>query len=238
MGQLDVHLPLSGHSFGLGARAPIPSALGLSGTACLKQGWVGRALRRWPPGREGVCCCQRTREVNVDSGTLQGQWDTTLPVTSWECLKPASLLLQTLKTSKSFCLLDYEDEDEEDDRVRMALFSPCDPRGPAMRGPDLLRTSPGLGSWWGWATGEGEGGSSGDSGDWDGAGEEGVPSPGPASWTWSRWRAADRGAGLGRGPGAGPSPLPRKGAGCSECEVFLDSVFPKAVFCLFTLSQF
>ncbi|KAI4572126.1 hypothetical protein MJT46_005194 [Ovis ammon polii x Ovis aries] len=52
----------------------------------------------------------------------------------------------TLKTSKSFCLLDYEDEEEEDDRVRMALFSPCDPRGPAMRGPDLLRTSPGLGS--------------------------------------------------------------------------------------------
>lgn len=23
------------------------------GTACLKQGWVGRALRRWPPGRGG-----------------------------------------------------------------------------------------------------------------------------------------------------------------------------------------
>ena len=126
----------------------------------------------------------------MDSGTLQGQWDTTLPVTSWECLKPASLLLQTLKTSKSFCPLDYKDKDEEDDRVRTALSSPCDPRGPAMRGPGLLHTSPGLGSWWGWATGEGEGegGSSGDSGDWDGAGEEGVPSPGPASWTWSRWR--------------------------------------------------
>ncbi|CAI9172401.1 unnamed protein product [Rangifer tarandus platyrhynchus] len=35
-----------GHSFGLGPRAPITSALGLSGTACPRQGWVGRALRR------------------------------------------------------------------------------------------------------------------------------------------------------------------------------------------------
>lgn len=90
---------------------PHPSALGLSGTACLKQGWVGRALRRWPQAG-GCVLLPEDQEVNVDSGTLQGQWDTTLPVT-WECLKPVSLLLQTLKTSKSFCLLDYEDEEEE-----------------------------------------------------------------------------------------------------------------------------
>lgn len=42
------------------------------------------------------------------------QWDTALPVTSWKCLTPASLFLQTLKTSKSLCPLGYEDEDEED----------------------------------------------------------------------------------------------------------------------------
>lgn len=133
----------------------------------------------------------------MDSGTLRGQWDTALPVTSWKCLKLASLLLQILKTSKSLCPLDYEDEDEEDTRVRTALSSPCDPRGPAMRGPGLRPTSPGLGSWWGWATGEG--GSGGDPGDWGSAGEEGVLPRGPASWTWSRWRAADRWAGPGGG---------------------------------------
>ena len=192
------YLPLSiswdfGHSFGLGARAPIP-----------RQGCVGKALRRWPPGREGVWCCQRTREVNVDSGTLQGQWDTALPVTSWKCLKLASLLLQILKTSKSLCPLHYEDEDEEDTQVRTALSSPCDPCGPAMRGPCLRPTSPGLGSWWGWTTGEGA---------------AGTPVTGtvlarrascpgaPASWTWSRWRAADRWAGPGGGAwGLGRTP--------------------------------
>lgn len=86
-------------------------------------------------------------------------------------------MARILKTSKSLCPLDYEDEDEEDTRVRMALSSPCDPCGPAMRGPGLRPTSPGLGSWWGWATGEG--GSGGDPGDWDSAGEEGVLPRGP-----------------------------------------------------------
>lgn len=155
---------------------------------------------------------------------------------TWECPKPVSLLLQTLKTSKSFCLLDYDEEEEEGtSRVRMALFTP-DVTPVALYGPRPPPHQPwpgvlvGLGHW------PGERG-------WEQAGtpvtgtrcwpEEGrpVPRPGP-SWTWSRWRAADRagagGGSLGAGTGAGPgrglgagagrgrgraSPLPRKGAG-------------------------
>ncbi|XP_068831096.1 protein FAM53A [Capricornis sumatraensis] len=117
-----------------------------------------------PGRRQGLLPC-RSQPCVCAGG--KGPWkrrradDARWPRPALDLLKMAP----TLKTSKSFCPLDYEDEDEEDDRVRTALSSPCDPRGPAIRGPGLLHTSPGLGSWWGWATGEGEGGSNGDSGD-------------------------------------------------------------------------
>lgn len=159
----------------------------------------------------------------MDSGTLRGQWDTALPVTSWKCLKLASLLLQILKTSKSLCPLDYEDEDEEDTRVRTALSSPCDPRGPAMRGPGLRPTSPG------------------GAGPLARAGAAGTRVTGAVLARRASCPGARRagpgadgelltgGRGLGAGPGAwggagqmaGASPLPCKGPGCSECDVFL-----------------
>ena len=96
-------------------------------------------------------------------------------MTPWRCFKPVSFLLQTLKNSKSLCSLDYEDEDEDDTRVKTAVSSPRDPHGPAgIAAPGPGPASPSPGVWRGWVAGEGEGGSGGDPSDWDSAGEEGV----------------------------------------------------------------
>lgn len=129
-----------------------------------------------PSRCQGLLCCHSQPCVRAGGKGRQKRGrvdDARWPSPALDFLKMARIL----KTSKSLCPLDYEDEDEEDTRVRMALSSPCDPCGPAMRGPGLRPTSPGLGSWWGWATGEG--GSGGDPGDWDSAGEEGVLPRGP-----------------------------------------------------------
>ncbi|MXQ96031.1 hypothetical protein E5288_WYG022268 [Bos mutus] len=140
---------------------------------------VSRLLRCVLSGSEGIPASVEV-VMQLPPGSDHGFYDGWWP---WQCPQAAVATgggqggLQILKTSKSLCPLDYEDEDEEDTRVRMALSSPCDPCGPAMRGPGLRPTSLGLGSWWGWATGEG--GSGGDPGDWDSAGEEGVLPRGP-----------------------------------------------------------
>ncbi|KAB1281927.1 Protein FAM53A [Camelus dromedarius] len=75
----------------------------------------------------------------------------------------------TLKNSKSLCSLDYEDEDEDDARVKTAVSSPRDPHGLQPRPAGLSpRASPE------WVAAEGEGWSGGDPSDWDSAGEEGA----------------------------------------------------------------
>ncbi|KAB1281923.1 Protein FAM53A [Camelus dromedarius] len=77
--------------------------------------------------------------------------------------------MRTLKNSKSLCSLDYEDEDEDDARVKTAVSSPRDPHGLQPRPAGLSpRASPE------WVAAEGEGWSGGDPSDWDSAGEEGA----------------------------------------------------------------
>ncbi|XP_010957269.2 protein FAM53A [Camelus dromedarius] len=78
-------------------------------------------------------------------------------------------MTRTLKNSKSLCSLDYEDEDEDDARVKTAVSSPRDPHGLQPRPAGLSpRASPE------WVAAEGEGWSGGDPSDWDSAGEEGA----------------------------------------------------------------
>ncbi|EPY87932.1 hypothetical protein CB1_000208002 [Camelus ferus] len=83
--------------------------------------------------------------------------------------KSRTVLAPTLKNSKSLCSLDYEDEDEDDARVKTAVSSPRDPHGLQPRPAGLSpRASPE------WVAAEGEGWSGGDPSDWDSAGEEGA----------------------------------------------------------------
>uniref|UniRef100_A0A8C4MZE6 Uncharacterized protein n=1 Tax=Equus asinus asinus TaxID=83772 RepID=A0A8C4MZE6_EQUAS len=77
---------------------------------------------------------------------------------------------KTLKNSKSLCSLDYEDEDEDDTRVKMAMSSPYDPH--SLTRIVTLGSSP----WalWKWEAAKGEGERGKDPSDQDSAREEGV----------------------------------------------------------------
>nr|XP_045375672.1 protein FAM53A-like [Camelus bactrianus] len=110
----------------------------------------------------------------LESRHLQGFMEASLhgcgPSGRWPPLTKASLECErTLKNSKSLCSLDYEDEDEDDARVKTAVSSPRDPHGLQPRPAGLSpRASPE------WVAAEGEGWSGGDPSDWDSAGEEGA----------------------------------------------------------------
>lgn len=125
---------------------------------------------------------QGTQDALCECGDLfLGHWDTASRVTLWKCFKPVSFLLQTLKNSKSLCSLDYEDEEEDDSRGKLAPYDPHGLMGVVTPGssPWSVHPSPrctGPGPWASWepVAAEGEGGSSGDPSDGDSAGEEGT----------------------------------------------------------------